>query len=116
MRRVKVAAMPNTASSASEEHGSSKRSDSVTGSRIALPLEESFTKEELQEFHELFSMFDADGSGAIGSEELKQAMMSICGQQTTDGEIDDLIREVRPIQALPRKKTFRDLEVTPGSN
>ncbi|KAH7721418.1 hypothetical protein AAVH_11033 [Aphelenchoides avenae] len=86
--------MPNTASSASEEHGSSKRSDSVTGSRIALPLEESFTKEELQEFHELFSMFDADGSGAIGSEELKQAMMSICGQQTTDGEIDDLIREV----------------------
>lgn len=52
-----------------------------------------FTKEELDEFHQLFSMFDTDGSGAIGSQELKEAIMSI-GLQVNDAEIDRLIKEV----------------------
>ena len=38
-------------------------------------------------------MFDTDGSGAIGSEELKGAMQSI-GLEADDDEIERLIREV----------------------
>jgi Ca2+-binding EF-hand superfamily protein len=52
-----------------------------------------FSKEELAEFHQLFSMFDTDGSGAIGSEELKEAILSI-GLAASDVEIDTLIKEV----------------------
>lgn len=39
-------------------------------------------------------MFDTDGSGAIGNEELKQAMLSI-GISANEAEIDDVIKEVR---------------------
>lgn len=39
-------------------------------------------------------MFDTDGSGAIGREELKEAMISIGLGQTNDAEIDRLISEV----------------------
>ncbi|VDM46471.1 unnamed protein product [Toxocara canis] len=52
-----------------------------------------YTKSEVQEYKQLFSMFDTDGSGAIGNDELKQAMMSI-GLHTNDQEIDNLICEV----------------------
>jgi Ca2+-binding EF-hand superfamily protein len=38
-------------------------------------------------------MFDTDGSGAIGSEELKGAMQSI-GLEADDAEIERLIKEV----------------------
>lgn len=39
-------------------------------------------------------MFDTDGSGAIGSKELKQAMISV-GINANESEIEDLIREVK---------------------
>ena len=39
-------------------------------------------------------MFDTDGSGAIGSEELKGAMQSI-GLEADDAEIERLIKEVK---------------------
>lgn len=38
-------------------------------------------------------MFDTDGSGAIGNEELKQAMFSM-GMNANEAEIDNVIREV----------------------
>jgi Ca2+-binding EF-hand superfamily protein len=38
-------------------------------------------------------MFDTDGSGALGNDELKEAMIGI-GLQASDEEIDELIREV----------------------
>ncbi|PIC19639.1 hypothetical protein B9Z55_025117 [Caenorhabditis nigoni] len=38
-------------------------------------------------------MFDTDGSGAIGNEELKQAMISI-GLHANKAEIDNVIKEV----------------------
>ena len=41
----------------------------------------------------MFKMFDTDGSGAIGSEELKGAMQSI-GLEADDDEIERLIKEV----------------------
>lgn len=47
-----------------------------------------------QEYLQLFKMFDTDGSGAIGREELKEAMISIGLGQTNDAEIDRLISEV----------------------
>ncbi|VDK59634.1 unnamed protein product [Anisakis simplex] len=60
----------------------------------ALPTGEGeYTKSEVDEFKQLFEMFDTDGSGAIGNEELKKAMIKI-GLQANDQEIDNLIREI----------------------
>ncbi|CAJ0582966.1 unnamed protein product, partial [Mesorhabditis spiculigera] len=49
-----------------------------------------YTKKELKEYRQIFAMFDTDGSGAIGNEELKQAMISIGISVDADGngEID----------------------------
>ncbi|KAK5972314.1 EF hand [Trichostrongylus colubriformis] len=52
-----------------------------------------YTRKELKEYKQLFNMFDTDGSGAIGNEELKQAMFSI-GMHANEAEIDNLIKEV----------------------
>lgn len=38
-------------------------------------------------------MFDTDNSGAIGNEELREAIISI-GLQASKSEIDELIKEV----------------------
>ncbi|CAK5026712.1 unnamed protein product [Meloidogyne enterolobii] len=56
-------------------------------------LERLYTKGELKEYQQLFKMFDTDGSGAIGSEELKGAMLRI-GLEADDAEIERLIKEV----------------------
>jgi Ca2+-binding EF-hand superfamily protein len=85
MRRVKVAALPGGTSHSDEN------------SRAATPslehLSEHYTKSELEDYRQLFCMFDTDGSGAIGNEELKSAIISI-GLQASDAEIETLIREV----------------------
>ncbi|EGT41438.1 hypothetical protein CAEBREN_06341 [Caenorhabditis brenneri] len=52
-----------------------------------------YTRKELKEYRQLFNMFDTDGSGAIGNEELKQAMISI-GLHANKAEIDNVIKEV----------------------
>ncbi|CAJ0935207.1 unnamed protein product, partial [Mesorhabditis belari] len=52
-----------------------------------------YTKKELKEYRQLFAMFDTDGSGAIGNQELKQAMISI-GISANETEIDNIIKEV----------------------
>lgn len=52
-----------------------------------------YLRKELKEYRQLFNMFDTDGSGAIGNEELKQAMMSI-GMHVNQAEIDNVIKEV----------------------
>jgi Ca2+-binding EF-hand superfamily protein len=46
----------------------------------------------MHEYRQLFDMFDTDNSGAIGNEELKQAILNF-GHQATDAEIDQLIQE-----------------------
>lgn len=90
MRRVKVAALPGT-------------SHSDDNSRAATPslehLSEHYTKSELEDYRQLFCMFDTDGSGAISNEELKSAIISI-GLQVSDEEIDDLIKEVNSFRIL----------------
>ncbi|ETN71434.1 EF hand [Necator americanus] len=50
-------------------------------------------RKKLKEYQQIFSMFDTDGSGAIGNAELKQAMLSI-GIHANEAEIDNVIREV----------------------
>ncbi|KAI6226234.1 hypothetical protein M3Y99_01312700 [Aphelenchoides fujianensis] len=84
MRRVKVAALPGTSHSDDNSRATTPSLDA---------LAEHYTKNEIEEYRALFSMFDTDGSGAIGNEELKQAMIQI-GLQASDKEIDDLIKEV----------------------
>ena len=83
MRRVKVAALPGT-------------SHSDENSRATTPslehLHDEYTKSELADYRQLFRMFDTDGSGALGKDELKEAMLSI-GLHASDAEIDQLIRE-----------------------
>ncbi|KAL1627146.1 Calmodulin [Neofusicoccum ribis] len=45
-----------------------------------------------QEIREIFNVFDRDGSGTINSSELRHVMKAI-GENLTDDEIDDLIKE-----------------------
>ncbi|XP_037545505.1 calcium-binding protein 5b [Nematolebias whitei] len=48
----------------------------------------------LKELKDAFREFDIDGDGAITSEELRFAMMKLLGEQTSKGEIDEVVREV----------------------
>ncbi|GMR61540.1 hypothetical protein PMAYCL1PPCAC_31735 [Pristionchus mayeri] len=52
-----------------------------------------YTDEELQEYRQVFNMFDTDRSGAIGLEELEAAMRNLGLEQTRD-ELDKIIDEV----------------------
>ncbi|RMZ76938.1 hypothetical protein DV737_g4613, partial [Chaetothyriales sp. CBS 132003] len=45
-----------------------------------------------QETKAAFAVFDKDGSGTISAEELRQVMKSL-GEDLTDAEIDEMIRE-----------------------
>lgn len=45
------------------------------------------------EISETFKVFDRNNDGFISAEELRQVMTSI-GEELTDGEIDEMIREV----------------------
>ena len=51
------------------------------------------TEEEVAKLWEAFKVFDADGSGAISSEELGQVMRSR-GQSPNETELRDMIKEV----------------------
>ena len=51
------------------------------------------TEEEVAKLWEAFKVFDADGSGAISSEELGQVMRSL-GQSPNETELRDMIKEV----------------------
>ncbi|MEG5183524.1 EF-hand domain-containing protein [Microcoleus sp. B4-C3] len=53
----------------------------------------SMTEEDVAKLWEAFQVFDADGSGAISSEELGQVMRSL-GQSPNETELRDMIKEV----------------------
>lgn len=53
-----------------------------------VPSHENFEKET----REAFRVFDKDGSGTISTDELKQVMKSL-GENLTDEEIDEMVRE-----------------------
>ncbi|GMR58994.1 hypothetical protein PMAYCL1PPCAC_29189 [Pristionchus mayeri] len=54
---------------------------------------EGYSEEELKEYRQVFNIFDTDGSGAIGEEELEAAMHNL-GLETTKEELDKIIDEV----------------------
>lgn len=49
--------------------------------------------EEIAEFRAVFAMFDTDGNGLIGHEEIHSAMHSM-GLNPTDKEVESLLKEV----------------------
>ncbi|VDP17691.1 unnamed protein product [Soboliphyme baturini] len=70
-----------------------KRSTLRGKSAVLSSKSPNYTEEELQEYRQVFSMFDTDGSGAIGREELKIAMGKL-GLTTKPDELENLIAEV----------------------
>ncbi len=52
-----------------------------------------YTADELVEYRQVFALFDTDGSGAIGTDELGEAMRSM-GMNANQKELEQLIREV----------------------
>uniref|UniRef100_A0A915K2N1 EF-hand domain-containing protein n=1 Tax=Romanomermis culicivorax TaxID=13658 RepID=A0A915K2N1_ROMCU len=52
-----------------------------------------YTTEELEEYKQVFALFDTDGSGAIGTDELGEAMRSM-GMNPTPQELQTLIKEI----------------------
>lgn len=63
-----------------------------TGARGKTELK-GLTNEQIEEFRLAFSLFDADGGGTIAIEELAEVMRAL-GQQVSDTELQDMIREV----------------------
>ena len=55
--------------------------------------DETLSEEQIAECKEAFSLFDADGDGAISTKELGEVMRSL-GQNPTEAELNDMIREV----------------------
>lgn len=54
---------------------------------------EKFTEEQIEEFREIFSMYDEDGGGSISTEELGKVMRNL-GQNPTEEELKDIIAEI----------------------
>ncbi|VDM98807.1 unnamed protein product [Thelazia callipaeda] len=52
-----------------------------------------YSEEELEEYRQVFNMFDTDGSGAIGIDELESAMRNL-GLQPEKNELEQIIEEV----------------------
>ncbi|KAI0559406.1 calmodulin [Gracilaria domingensis] len=50
------------------------------------------TKDSEAEIVEAFKVFDKDGSGKISAEELRQVMSNL-GEQLSDAEVEEMIRE-----------------------
>lgn len=54
---------------------------------------EELTETQIEEFKEVFSLFDKDGDGTISTKELGTVMRTL-GQNPTDAEIEQMIKEV----------------------
>ena len=56
-------------------------------------MSEFLSAEQIEEFREAFQIFDADNSGSIGTDELREVLKSL-GQHPSDEELDEMILEV----------------------
>ena len=56
-------------------------------------MTEDLTEEQKQEFKDVFSLFDKDGDGTVSTKELGVVMRAL-GQNPTDAEIAEMIKEV----------------------
>ncbi|KAK6107818.1 EF hand family protein [Brugia pahangi] len=52
-----------------------------------------YSQEELEEYRQVFNVFDTDGSGAIGIDELESAMRNL-GLEPQKNELEQIIEEV----------------------
>ena len=51
------------------------------------------SEQQLEEFREVFNLFDKDGGGTISASELGTVMRSL-GQNPSETEVENMIREV----------------------
>jgi uncharacterized protein YneF (UPF0154 family) len=58
------------------------------------------TSDSEEEIREAFRVFDKDGNGFISAAELRHVMTNL-GEKLTDDEVDEMIREVRPVPVSP---------------
>ncbi|CAJ0944532.1 unnamed protein product, partial [Mesorhabditis belari] len=104
MRSHRVGVLPSTTDSnkngnlkmrrgSSQSQHSHHSEDGSSTARTTKEREQKYSKKELKEWKQLFGMFDTDGSGAIGSEELKRAMKAL-GVGMSDEHIENIIKEV----------------------
>ena len=56
-------------------------------------MADDLTEEQKQEFKDVFSLFDKDGDGTVSTKELGVVMWAL-GQNPTDAEIAEMIKEV----------------------
>ncbi|KAL4940770.1 hypothetical protein BDV06DRAFT_213222 [Aspergillus oleicola] len=56
-------------------------------------MADNLTKEEIEQYREVFSVFDKDGNGDIDAHELGEVMRSL-GQAPTEEELQDIIDEL----------------------
>ena len=56
-------------------------------------MADDLTEEQKQEFKDVFSLFDKDGDGTVSTKELGVVMRAL-GQNPTDAEIAEMIKEV----------------------
>lgn len=60
---------------------------------ILLRMADQVSEEQIAEIKEAFALFDKDGDGTIGTNELGSAMRAL-GQNPTDAELADMIKEM----------------------
>ena len=74
-------------------HGGFKTQGSVQLAEIPGSKNKGLSEEQINEFKEVFKLFDTDGSGAISHIELGNVLRQL-GQNPTDQELKNLVEEV----------------------
>ncbi|VDN31138.1 unnamed protein product, partial [Gongylonema pulchrum] len=75
------------------DHGSGQRQASNPQIPLLKAKLARYSDEELDEYRQVFNMFDTDGSGAIGIDELESAMRNL-GLEPQKNELEQIIEEV----------------------
>uniref|UniRef100_A0A0N4U4F0 Calmodulin n=1 Tax=Dracunculus medinensis TaxID=318479 RepID=A0A0N4U4F0_DRAME len=78
------------------DHSSQRNSSSNSNLPLIKQKLAEYTNEELEEYRQVFNMFDTDGSGAIGIDELESAMKNF-GLEAKRDELELIIEEVDQI-------------------
>ncbi|MFH4981972.1 hypothetical protein AB6A40_008681 [Gnathostoma spinigerum] len=80
-----------------QDHSASTRKGSnFQGVPLITHKLSTYTDEELKDYRQVFDMFDTDRSGAIGLDELENAMRNL-GIEPMQGELEEIIEEADQI-------------------
>ncbi|OZC12173.1 EF hand [Onchocerca flexuosa] len=74
-------------------HDFNQRLNSGTNAPLLKAKLAGYSQEELEEYYQVFNVFDTDGSGAIGIDELESAMRNL-GLEPQKNELEQIIEEV----------------------